>query len=472
MSTTLEAKRMNSRELALAVLRDVFGPERRGAQAAFDVRARRSGLDARDLTFAAELAYGSIKARRLLDWYLAPYLAGRDKPLPEVIREILRLGAYQLRCMGGVDAHAAVYETVNLAMRHGHRGTAGLVNAILRRLSAEEPAAPDAASFASDDDYLATTFSLPTWVVAQWRRAFDGELPGILAGVNAPPQRALRVNALRARVDEASAALVAAGAAIAISRIVPEALIVESGPAGDDDAGRWALQGEAACMPVDLLAPLPGETVLELCSGRGNKSVQLAARMRDDGALYCVEIDARKVAHLRARLETAGATIAAVVEGDARLVDVPPADAVLLDAPCSGLGILGRHPEARWRKSVDDPPRLASLQSELLESAAARVKPGGRLVYSVCSTDPREGRDVIEAFLAATPAFARAALPERYAPFARGGDVLVPPGIEGRDGFFIALLARRGTAPDPAAIDAEPAVPAHDVGLAVPALGE
>jgi len=161
-----------------------------------------------------------------------------------------------------------------------------------------------------------------------------------------------------------------------------------------------------------------------------------------------------------------------VVEGDARLVDVPPADAVLLDAPCSGLGILGRHPEARWRKSVDDPPRLASLQSELLESAAARVKPGGRLVYSVCSTDPREGRDVIEAFLAASPDFARAALPERYAPFARGGDVLVPPGIEGRDGFFIALLARRGTAPDPAAIDAEPAVTAHDVGLAVPAPGE
>ena len=444
MSTVAPPKHMSSRELALAVIRDVFGPDRRGAQAAFDVRARRSGLDARDVTFAAELAYGSIKARRLLDWYLAPYLAGREKPLPEVIREILRLGAYQLRCMGGVDAHAAVFETVNLAMRHGHRGTAGLVNAILRRLSADEPAPPDPASFESEADYAATAFSLPTWIVAQWQRAFDADLTAIVAGVNAQPQRTLRVNALRANVDEALEILGADGAAVRRSEFVAEALIVDSGPAGDDNGARWALQGEAACMPVDLLAPVAGETVLEMCSGRGNKSVQIAARMGNAGNLYCVEIEARKVAVLRQRLEAAGATAAAVVEGDARRVEVPLADAVLLDAPCSGLGILGHHPEARWRKSVDDPARLALVQAELLASAAARVRPGGRLVYSVCSTDPREGRDVVDAFLAAAPAFSRAALPERYARFVRGGDALVPPGVDGRDGFFIAVLALGG----------------------------
>jgi 16S rRNA (cytosine967-C5)-methyltransferase len=447
VNAVTESKRTSARELALAVVRDVFGPERRGAQAAFDVRARKSGLDARDLSFAAELAYGSIKARRLLDWYLAPYLAGRDKPLPDAIREILRLGAYQLRCMGGVDAHAAVFETVNLALRHGHRGTAGLVNAILRKLSVEPSPPPERASFASEADYLATAFSLPTWVVTQWQRSFGPALPTILAGVNAPPQRAVRVNALRASVDAAAAALTANGARTRVSAFVPEVLIVDSGNASDDDAARWALQGEAASMPVDLLAPRAGETVLELCSGRGNKSVQIAARMADAGRLHCVEIDARKVAQLRERLTQAGAGIAAVVEGDARGVDVPQADAVLLDAPCSGLGILGRHPEARWRKSVDDPPRLAALQSELLAAAAARVAPGGRLVYSVCSTDPREGRDVVNAFLSEAGEFARAPLPERYAALAADGDVLVPPGIEGRDGFFIASLLRAPAGP-------------------------
>ncbi len=440
--TVAESKRISSRELALAVVRDVFGAERRGAQAAFDVRARRSGLDARDLTFAAELAYGSIKARRLLDWYIAPYLAGRDKPLPDVIREILRLGTYQLRCMGGVDAHAAVFETVNLAMRHGHRGTAGLVNAILRRISADAPAPPDPSAFAGDDDYLATAFSLPTWIVAQWGRAFGAQVPAMLAGGNAQPQRAVRVNALRASVDEAETALRAAGAEVRRSPFVAESLIVDSGAAGDDAEARWTLQGEAACMPVDLLAPQPGETVLELCSGRGNKSVQIAARMGGAGELFCVEIEARKTAVLRERLEAAGAVAAAVVEGDARFVEVPAVDAVLLDAPCSGLGVLGRHPEARWRKNVDDPPRLAHVQRELLASAALRMRPGGRLVYSVCSTDPREGREVVDAFLADAPAFTRAPLPGRYAPFEREGDVLVPPGIDGRDGFYIAVLDR------------------------------
>ncbi len=436
-------KRANARELALAVVRDVFGPDRRGAQAAFDVRARRSGLDARDVTFAAELAYGSIKARRLLDWYLAPYLAGRDKPVPDAIREILRLGVYQLRCMGGVDAHAAVFETVNLALHHGHRGTAGLVNAILRRVAGDPPQQPDASDFKSDDDYAATLYSLPTWVVAQWRRAFGDALDAILAGVNGAPQRAVRVNALRTSVDDAVAALTSGGAQVRRSPFVAESLVIDAGPASDDDGAGWALQGEAACMPVDLLAPQPGEIAVELCSGRGNKSVQMAARRPAE--LYCVELDARKVAVLRERLETAGASGTAVVAGDARTVELPPAHAVLLDAPCSGLGILGRHPEARWRKDVNDPPRLAAVQAELLASAGERVAPGGRLVYSVCSTDPREGRDVVDAFLAATPRFERVPLPDRYAPLARDEDVLVPPGIEGRDGFFIAVL-RAGSA--------------------------
>ena len=126
------------------------------------------------------------------------------------------------------------------------------------------------------------------------------------------------------------------------------------------------------------------------------------------------------------------------------------ADAVLLDAPCSGLGILGRQPEARWRKHPDDPARLAPLQARLLTAASRCVRPGGVLVYAVCSTDRREGEEVVYAFLAAAPAFARTPLPERYAPFASAsGDVLVPPGIAGRDGFFIARLARSAAVPMP-----------------------
>jgi len=439
---TVVAARGSARELALAVVRDVFGPEQRGAQASFDVHARRLDLDQRDRAFAAELAYGAIKQRRLIDWYLAPYLAGRDKPLPAVIAEILRLGVHQLRMMRGVDEHAAVFETVNLALHHGHKGTAGLINAVLRRLIADAPAAPDRTDFKSENDYFGTAYSTPTWVAAQWSLRFPDVVEAILSGINSAPQRALRVNRLRATLDQARAALAETGVLVRVSRFVEESLILDEGNAGDDPAGRWALQGEAAGIPVDLLAPRANESVVEYCAGRGNKSVQIAARMGNAGTLYCVEIDARKTGTLTETLERAGATCAAVVQGDARGVELPVVDAVLLDAPCSGLGILGRHPEARWRKSPEDGARLATLQSELLATAATRVKPGGRLAYSVCSIDPREGSELIAAFLAEHQEFARAPLAERYAEFQRDGDVLVPPGIAGRDGFYVASLLR------------------------------
>jgi 16S rRNA (cytosine967-C5)-methyltransferase len=173
--------------------------------------------------------------------------------------------------------------------------------------------------------------------------------------------------------------------------------------------------------------------------------VQLAARMQNAGSLECVELDEGKVRVLGERLARANVTIARISCGDAR--EATPAsefaDAVLVDAPCSSLGVLGRHPEARWRKRPDDGQRLSVDQSLLLASAAARLRPGGRLVYSVCSTDARECENVVDAFLAGSPQFGRNGLPERYAALATpSGDVVVPPGIDGRDGFYIAQLRR------------------------------
>jgi 16S rRNA (cytosine967-C5)-methyltransferase len=432
LSNVAARPRATAREVAFQVVRDVFGPEQRGAQAAFNVRTRRAELDVRDRAFAAELAYGSIKQRRLIDWYLKPYIGVRDKALPQAILDVLRLGVYQLHFMSGVEDHAAVSETVNLAWKHGHKGTAGLVNAVLRRMIADGRPALDPA------------YSVPTWIAAQYGRAFDGSRDEALAGVNAAPQVALHANPLRAEVAAVRAVLEERGVASRPSPFVAETLILESGGAlGDDPDGRWLLQGEAAGMPVDLLAPQAGETILELCSGRGNKTVQIAARMRAEGTLVCVEHDEKKIVVLEETLARAGVTNAAIVRGDAAVAAADiRADGVLLDAPCSGVGVIGRHPEARWRKTPEDGARLATTQATLLRAAAERTAPGGRLVYSVCSTDPREGRSLIDDFLGANAAFVRASVPERYAPFERDGDVVVAPGIEGRDGFYIAVLAR------------------------------
>jgi 16S rRNA (cytosine967-C5)-methyltransferase len=437
---------LSSRDVALAVARDVFGTAQRSAQAAFDYRVRKAGLGPRDRAFAAELAYGAIKMRRALDWYLRPYVGKRGQPLPAAIAEALRIGAYQVHFMGGVEGRAAVFETVGAALRVGHRGTAGLVNAILRRMIADGAPPPERADFASDAEYLGTRYSVPDWIAAQFQERFGARTEAVLAGIDSAPQTAVRVNELRATLDGVRDALAERGVAVAPSPFVRDVLVVESGAGaalGDDAEGRWALQSEASGIAVDVLDPQPGERVVDICSGRGNKAVQIASRMRGEGTLQCVELEPARVAVLERRLAEAGAS-AAVVCGDATLLaQDATADAALIDAPCSGLGVLGRHPEARWRKRPDDAERLSAVQAALLRAGALTVRDGGRIVYSVCTTDRRECEDVVDAFLAQEPAFSRAAPPERYAAFATAaGDIVVPPGIDGRDGFYVALLRR------------------------------
>ena len=207
---------------------------------------------------------------------------------------------------------------------------------------------------------------------------------------------------------------------------------------------RAELHAEAACFPVDLLDPKPGERILDACSGRGNKTLQIVSATDNRATIVAIDTDVRKTERARTRFALADAGSVEAHTADASALDGSETfDAILVDAPCSGLGIIGRQPEARWRKTPEDAARLAPAQRSLADAAARALAPGGRMVYAVCSTDPREGEGVIEPFLADHPDLVRAALPERYAPFATAaGDVLVPPGIDGRDGFYIAVLHR------------------------------
>ncbi len=438
----------SARNVAFAVVKDVFGPDQRGAAESLDRHLRRANLTGRDRGFVTELAYGTIERRRWLDFQLAPYLGARAAKLPQMIAEILRMGTYQLRAMR-VHDYAAVSESVQLARRYGHPGTAGLVNAVLRRVSEDPERLVDAEAFPDPDDRLGTLYSLPTWLVRMWRARFgDERLEEILAGVNAPAATGLSVDRRTTSVDELIARLAEHGIAadasafardtVVLRDTVPVAAVREA--VGD----RAELHAEAACFPVDLLDPQPGERILDACSGRGNKTLQLVSATRDAATIVAIDDDARKCEIARVRLAEARAASVTVRTGDATALDAGETyDAIVVDAPCSGLGIIGRQPEARWRKTPADGERLAPLQSAILASAARVLAPGGRLVYAVCSTDPREGEAIVASLLAPAADFARATLPERYAPFATpAGDVLVPPGIDGRDGFYIAVLRR------------------------------
>ncbi|MBV9719993.1 MAG: hypothetical protein JOZ77_11790 [Candidatus Eremiobacteraeota bacterium] len=439
---------MNARELALCVVRDVFPPPGvatpgRAAQASFDYRARRAQLDARDRAFAAELAYGAIKMRRAIDWHLAPFMTHAS--LPPAIHEILRLAAYEL-VYTRADAHATVFEFVNLAKRFGHRGLANLVNAVLRSLLRAGPQEPQRGSFESDDEYLGTRFSLPTWLVRQWRPLFGDALESICAAVNEPAAPAIVVNTLAGTTNDVIAVLQAHGVEAIHSAFVAEALLIERGPpVGATDDGTWWPQSESSAMVVDVLGPQPGEAILDVCSGRGNKALQIGARLANQGTLCCIERDEGRAAILEGRLKECG-IIASLIVGDATQEILPEGqrfDRVLVDAPCSGVGVVGRHPEARWKKQQGDGERLARTQRAILEQMARHVYPGGAMVYAVCSTDPRETTEVIDWFLLRQN-FERGLVPAAYASFITPqGDVLVPPGIEGRDGFYIARVERR-----------------------------
>jgi 16S rRNA (cytosine967-C5)-methyltransferase len=442
---------MNAREAALQTIRDVFpqnGGQERGAQEALDYRARKAGLDPRDRAFATELAYGAIKMRRALDWYLEPFIGERAQQLPPVIREILRLAIFEL-VYTKPDEHATVFECVNLAKRHGHRGVANLVNGVLRSFLRDRPNDPVREDFENEEEYLGTKYSLPTWLVRQWRSTFGDEIEAICAGVNEPARSWVTVNTLKTQPQTLGERFARDGVAAAVSAFVPDSLQVND--AGyvrrheSEAHGAWWIQSESSAMPADILNPQPEEAILDVCSGRGNKALQIGARIENEGSLLCIEIDERKAATLQKRFEEAGIA-AGVVTGDATQELLQPGqrfDRILVDAPCSGIGIVGRHPEARWKKQPGDGERLARTQVAILDRIAPALHEGGALVYAVCSTDPRETIEVVE-WLRRHHNFERGLIPARYeALLTDEGDVRVAPGIDGRDGFFIARLERR-----------------------------
>jgi 16S rRNA (cytosine967-C5)-methyltransferase len=443
---------MNAREVALQTVRDVFvapgGGNERTAQEALDYRARKANLDARDRAFATELAYGAIKMRRALDWYLQPFVGERKTQLPPATHEILRLAFYEL-IYTRADTHATVFEFVNLAKRYGHRGVANLVNAVLRSFLRDRPLDPTRELFESDDEYLGTRYSLPTWLVRQWHGVFGAQIEAICAAVNEPARASVTVNTMRTNVPEIAERFAAAGITTTRSAFAPDSLLVDDAAkvrALEPQAtGAWWVQSESSAMPVEVLHPQPEESILDVASGRGNKALQIGARLAGEGNELCIERDPRKAKVLQARLEEAGIA-AGVIVGDATTGLLQPSqrfDRILIDAPCSGVGVVGRHPEARWKKQPGDGERLALTQRALLEALAPSVHEGGALVYAVCSSDPRETLEVVEWFLGKANV-ERGLIPAAFEPFiTEEGDVLVPPGLDGRDGFYIARLERR-----------------------------
>jgi len=460
----------NPRQLAFVALRDVH----KGAFAdvALNRVLRKADLSNADRRLLTELVYGSVRRLRSLDTLIDQLAKKKSSQQPPDLRTILHLGLYQLRYLSQIPASAAVNSTVQLAKENGFLGLAGFVNGILRqyirlaqgegRRGTEEAGEESELVHPAKDPLqlpenpvkrLGILHSYPDWIVEVWLEQLGlAETEQLCEWLNHPPAIDLRVNPLRTSIETVEAALQSEG--ISVSRVphLPQALRLtgSTGPIQNlpgFNEGWWTVQDSSAQLVGHLLDPQPGEMVIDACAAPGGKTMHIAELMRDEGTVWACDRAASRLRKLKengARLQLRSIQICV---GDSRNLSQfkNSFDRLLLDVPCSGLGTLHRHADARWRQTPESVQELSVLQAELISQTSVYVKPGGILVYATCTLHPLENEGVIQPFLARHSEW-QIHLPVFDSPASAfvttEGFVKVWPHRYSMDGFFMVCLRK------------------------------
>ncbi len=421
-----------ARRAAYAVVHRVFEQD---AYADRALHGEARDLDPRERALAQQLAFGTVQRARTLD-HVIERLARPPQCLDAPTRNALRLGLFQLLFLDGVAEYAAVTESVELARAARSRGH-GLVNAVLRRATREGRALVDALPEATAHE-AALRHSLPDWIASLWWEAYGPDTArALMAAANEPAEHALRANTLVVDPD-ALARRLPVPCHPAPDSELPEGLVVD-GPFDAHGSPLWSQglfmpQSRGAMLVAALLAPRPGERVLDLCAAPGAKTTHLAALMGGEGEVVAVE---RHPGRARA-LERTAARLRAAPPVHVRVADAASDDLgtgydrVLVDPPCSGLGTLRHRPDVRWRVSSDAAHLLAAQQTAILIAGAAALRPGGTLAYAVCTLNPAEGDGPVEALTRQRP--------ELEVVHRR----TVWPHRDATDGFSVSLLRHTG----------------------------
>jgi 16S rRNA (cytosine967-C5)-methyltransferase len=408
----------------------------------------RANLSAADRSLVTEIVNGVVRWKGKLDWILSQLFRGDYARSSPKLQTILRLGLYQLLLLEKVPEYAAVSEAVLLAKKEAP-AWGRLVNAVLRSYLRE----PDRIVFPrlEDDPVAAISVSQshPEWLVRRWlRRLGLEETIRLCEANNRRPAVSVRVNLRRSSREEVADELRAMGISVSEGVIASFLRIEQAGDVQRLPAfieGKLTVQDESAGLAVLLLAPEPGETVLDLCAAPGGKSTFLAELANEKARVVAVDRDLRRARLVRENSGRLRLQRIFVLVADARNFTARAVDRVLLDAPCSGLGVLAKRSDLRWRRSEAQIAELSKLQLELLENAAAQVRPGGVVVYSTCTIEPEENEEVIERFLTAHQNFelepATNFVPKEFVD--KEGFVRTYPHVHGMDGSFAARLRRK-----------------------------
>ena len=452
----MKSKKKTRRSAREAALRALVRVEQDGAYLNLALPALLNNFTADERALAVQLAAGTIQRLNTLDWAVNLFSRRSIETFTPWVRNLLRLSAYQIIYLDRIPDYAVVDEAVNLARRFGHRGVAGLVNALLRRLAAEREDFPWPDSGQFPVEYLSLRYSLPRWLAARMINRFGFiEAEKWSGSCNMKPLVSLRPNPLKTGAEELIKILKSEEINAFSSPVVPGMLRIETGaaPAGTRSfkEGLFTIQGESSALVAPLLSPQPGDTMVDLCSAPGGKSTHLAELMEDRGTVFAVEIHSHRLRLVENAAARLGLKSIMPVSADSRAIEnhnLPEPSAVLVDAPCSGLGVIRRLPEIKWRRCEEDLPGMHALQSDLVSAAARLLPPGGKLLYSVCSGEPEETTRVVETFTGSHPQF----ILEDLHPFLplslrHGQDksrtVSLWPHRHDLDGFFIALWRRK-----------------------------
>ncbi|WP_102692709.1 16S rRNA (cytosine(967)-C(5))-methyltransferase RsmB [Rummeliibacillus pycnus] len=408
-------------------------------------------IDAKDRGLLTEITYGTLQYKMTLDYYLEPYVRGK---LEDWVRWLLRLSLYQIVFLTKIPDHAAVNEAVEIAKhRARHRGISATVNGILRSILRD--GIRETTDIENDATRLAIETSHPEWLVRRYIDNFGIEKTAdMLYENNLPPMQTVRVNTTKVTVEEALRSLWDDKFSVKRSTVIPECLHILEGQAARSTAfkeGLITIQDESSMLPAYALDVKSGMRVLDMCAAPGGKTTHIAEKMDNKGELIATDLHPHKINLIQQNADRLDLSIIHPQVLDGRkansIFDVESFDRILVDAPCSGLGVIRRKPDIKYTKKEEDFESLQKIQLQLLNTAYTLLKNEGKMVYSTCTIDKMENNGTVEAFLQAHPDMELSkveGIPEPLQALKTEGMIQVFPQDFGSDGFFVATFRKKG----------------------------
>lgn len=443
---------MNARDIALNILMDV---NINGAFSNYSINKHLKGKnDPKNENFIREIVYGVIENLSYIDYIISRASKIKFKKIHPTILEILRMGVYQIVFMDKIPDRATVNEAVNLSKKHGHNRTSGFVNGVLRNISRNKE---EIIKIDKEDKlhYLSIKYSHPKWMIERWLKEFGYEFTRkLLRENNSKPKLNIRVNTLKTNREELLAKMLSYGYNAKKTNYAKDGITIDNPiritSIDEFRLGYFTIQDESSMLVAQIANPKEGSIVLDLCSAPGGKSTHMGQVMNNKGQIISRDIHEHKLKLVeesanRLDIDIIKTEMFDAIELDKNLIN--KVDYCIIDAPCSGLGIIRRRPEIKWNRKEKDIKDLKEVQKKILNNAKEYVKPGGTIVYSTCTIGREENLNIVNDFLDENKDFQLVGFEDRLGSrenieTSKDGYIQLFPHIHWTDGFFIAKIQK------------------------------